>query len=202
MRRALLLLVTALALASCRSPFTNVWADPDWKGEPLRRILVVGKEADAATRRAYEDAMVARLKEIGVEAEPSYRSVPDDEITPDLVARAIAAGKQDGMLAARLVGVDERARYLPGATRSTRGGGGPGWRGWHGFSEPGTWRIDRVARIETQVWSLAGEGTLVWAGMSETVNPRDIPAVAATLADRTVTTLQSAGILPREVISR
>ena len=60
-----------------------------------------------------------------------------------------------------------------------------------GFSEPGTWRIDRVARIETQVWSLAGEGTLVWAGMSETVNPRDIPAVAATLSGQDIMDLST-----------
>ena len=48
----MLLLVSAVALASCRSPFTNVWEDPDWKGEPLQSVLVVGKEADAVTRRA------------------------------------------------------------------------------------------------------------------------------------------------------
>ena len=196
--RALLLVVSALALASCRSPFTNVWADPDWKGGPLRRVLVVAKEVDAATRRAYEDAMVARLEQIGVEAEASYRSVPDDQITPDVVAHAIAAGKEDGMIAARLVGVDERARYLPGATRGPARGVTGGWRTWHGFQDPGTWRIDRVARIETQVWSLEGEGSLIWAGMSESVNPRDIPGIAATLADRTVTTLQREGILPSE----
>ena len=200
--RALWLVLAAFALASCRSPFSNVWEDPEWKGGPLRSVLVVGKEADAATRRAYEDAVVARLTEIGVRAEASHRSVPDDQLTPDAIARVVAAGKQDGMIAARLVGVDERARYLPGASRSTSRSTvrsrHSGWRSWDGFAEPGTWRIDRVARIETQVWSLEGEGNLIWAGMSESVNPRDIPGVAASLANDTVSTLQSAGVLPSE----
>lgn len=196
--RALLLALAALALASCRSPFSNVWEDPEWKGAPRRNVLVIGKEADAATRRAYEDAVVARLAGIGVKAEASHRTVPDDQITPDAIARVVAAGGQDGLIAARLVGVDERARYLPGASRSTVRGRHVGWRTWDGFGQPGTWRIDRIARIETQVWSLEGEGNLIWAGMSESVNPRDIPRVAASLAEDTVTTLQSAGVLPSE----
>jgi hypothetical protein len=196
MSRLFLLVVGAVALASCRSPFTNVWEDPDWQGPPLRHVLVVGKDADAATRRAYEDALSARLEAIGIEAEPSYRTVPDDQITPDAIGRGIAAGGQDGLIGARLVGVDERARYLPGVRRSTVGTTRhTGWRTWDGFAEPGTWRIDRIARIETQVWVLAGEGTMIWAGSSEAVNPRDIPAVAGRLADDTVSALQKAGIL-------
>ena len=162
-------------------------------------MLVIGKEADAATRRAYEDALVARLQSIGVKAEASYRSVPDDQLTADAIARVVAEGGQDGLIAARLIGVDERPRYLPGVRNSTMARTRhTGWRTWDGFREPGTWRIDRVARIETQVWSLAEEGTLIWAGTSESVNPRDIPSVAASLAESTVTTLQSAEILRGE----
>jgi hypothetical protein len=199
--RALLVTLAALSLASCRSPFSNVWEDPEWQGAPLRNVLVIGKEADAATRRAYEDAVVARLAGIGVKAEASHRTVPDDQISPDAIARVVAAGGQDGLIAARLVGVDERARYLPGASRSTSRStvrSRQSWRSWDGFAEPGTWRIDRVARIETQVWSLGDESALIWAGMSESVNPRDIPREAAALANDTVTTLQSAGVLPSE----
>jgi len=57
-------------------------------------------------------------------------------------------------------------------------------------------KVDQVARIETQVWALAGHGTLIWAGSSETVNPRDIARIARGLANHTVETLQKAGILP------
>ena len=163
--RALLFAIGALALASCRSPFSNVWEDPDWKGAPLQNVLVLGKDADAATRRAYEDAMVARLQSSGIQAAASHRSVPEP-ITPDAVTRAVAAGRHDGLIAARLIGVDERVRYMPSAQRAQMGPSRHGWRTWDGFA-PGNWSIDRVARIETQVWSLEGEGTLIWAGSSE-----------------------------------
>ena len=124
------------------------------------------------------------------------RAVPD-EITPDAIARAIADGKHDGLIAARLIGVDERVRYMPSSRRAQMGPGRHGWRTWDGF-EPGTWSIDRVARIETQVWSLAGEGTMIWAGTSDQVNPRNLSNVVQGLADRTVTTLQNVGILKKE----
>jgi hypothetical protein len=89
--RGVLLAVCALVLASCRShSFSHVWEDPDWDGAPLRNVLVVGMQADAVMRRAYEDALIARLEKIGV-ATPSRHAARQ----PDrgAVARAIATGE-------------------------------------------------------------------------------------------------------------
>jgi hypothetical protein len=190
-----LVLVSAAALVGCAGRFVNTWLSPDWQGPPLRSVLVVGKAPDAASRRTYEDAMSERLAAIGVRAEPSHRQVPDDAITAEAIARAVEAGGHDGLIAARLVGVDERTRYVPGRPGSVTVR--HGWQRWDGF-QPGSLRIDRVARIETQVWSLAGEGMLIWAGSSEEVNPRAIPSVARSLADATVGELQDLGVLPRD----
>jgi hypothetical protein len=195
LRRVLRRVGAAFLIAGCVSPFVDTWQDPGWKGPPLRNVLVVGNAQSEVGRRAYEDAMSARLAEIGVRAEPSYRIVPGDQLEREAIARAVAAGGHDGLIAARLVGVDQRATYVPGSP-------GPvaarhsGWRAWGGFYQPGTVRIDQIMRIETQVWSLAGEGTMVWAGSSEKVNPRDVARVANSLSDATVTTLQKAGVLP------
>jgi len=193
--RALALGAAVAALASCASPFTDIWQDPDWKGQPLTHVLVVGKTADASSRRIFEDELTARLTAQGIRAEPSYRRVPDDGITADAIAAAVAAEGQDGMLAARLVGVEERARYVPGMRRSTSSRMGLGWRNWGGFQEPGTWRIDRIARIETQAWSFADQGTLIWSGTSESVNPRDVATLSRSLSDAIVGALQKAEIL-------
>jgi hypothetical protein len=199
MRARGLLVALCAALAGCASSFASTWKDPDWEGAPLTHVLVVGKAADATSRRTYEDAVVARLASIGVRAEPSWRTVADDAINPEEVARAVAAGGQDGVIAARLVSVDERFRYLPGTTPpGINRAPNLGWRSWDGFTEPGTWRVDRIARIETQVWALVGEGTMIWAGTSESVNPRDVSTLAQSLADDTVTELQRVGVLPGE----
>jgi hypothetical protein len=188
-------LVSAAALvAGCATRFVDTWQSPEWSGPPLRSVLVVGNAPDGLARRSYEDAMAARLAEIGVRAEPSYRSVPGEALEREAVARAVAAGGHDGLITARLVGVDQRAHYVPAGPAT-----GPyvGWRAWGGFYEPGYVQVDQIARIETQVWALAGHGTMIWAGASETVNPREIPDLADSLAGATVATLRKAGVLPK-----
>ena len=139
--------------------------------------------------------MSARLAKIGVRAEPSYRVAPGEILEREAIARSVAAGGHDGLITAHLIGVDQRATYVP-----TGPVAGPyvGWRAWGGFYEPGYVRVDQIARIETQVWALAGRGTMIWAGASETVNPREIQSLASSLADATVTELQKAGVLPRD----
>jgi hypothetical protein len=133
--------------------------------------------------------MCRRLAEVGVRAEPSYRLIA--VLDRDLVARSLASGAQNGLIAARVVDVEQRVRY----ESTPVSGGYVGWRTWGGFYST-TLRIDEVARIETQVWSTAGEGRMIWAGASERVIPRDLPKAADKLAAQTVSTLQKSGILP------
>ncbi len=196
LRPLLALAMTATLLGGCATRFVNVWKSPEWSGPPLRSVLVVGNTPDPLARRSYEDAMSASLARIGVRADSSYRTLPGAILEREEVARAVAAGGHDGLVAARLLGVDQRETYVPAGPGP---GPGPyvGWRRWGGFYEPGYVRVDQVARIETQVWSLAGDGTMIWAGSSETVNPREIPNLASSLADETVETLQKAGVLPK-----
>lgn len=196
LRSALALLTSTLLLGGCATSFVDVWKSPDWSGRPLRSVLVLGSTQNTVARRSYEDAMVARLEEIGVRAEASYRRLPGPGLEREQVASAVAAGGHDGLIGAVLVGVDQRETYVPGGPVAYPG---PyvGWRRWGGFTEPGTVRVDQIARIETQVWSVEGRGTLIWAGSSEKVNPRRIPELASSLASETVEALQKSGILPR-----
>jgi hypothetical protein len=195
LRAALALATTAILFAGCATRFVNVWKSPTWNGPPLRSVLVVGNTPDAVARRSYEDAMCASLAKIGVRAESSYRQTPGEVIDRESIARAVVEGGLDGLVAARLLGVDQRETYVPGSSGSYPG---PyvGWRRWGGFNDPGYVKVDQVARIETQVWALEGQGTMIWAGSSETVNPRQIPNLASSLAAETVSTLQKAGVLP------
>src|SRR5262245_43601683 len=147
-----------LLLPGCATPFTDTWMDPAWKGPPLRSVLVVGETRTEVGRRAYEDAMCERLARIGVRCEPSYRMIA--VLGQDEVARSVASGGEDGLILARLVGVEQREQLVS----TPMSGGHVGWRTWSGFYSQTTVRINQVARIETQVWSVAGEGSMIWAG--------------------------------------
>jgi hypothetical protein len=194
MQRAFGLVTALILIGGCATQFVQTWKSPEWAGPPLRSLLVVGNAPDGLARRAYEDAMSARLAKIGVRAEPSYRVAPGEIPEREAIAKNVAAGGHDGLITAHLIGVDQRATYVP-----TGPVAGPhvGWRAWGGFYEPGYVRVDQIARIETQVWALAGQGTMIWAGASETVNPREISNLVGSLADTTVSTLQKSGILPK-----
>lgn len=199
-----LLAAAAALLAGCASTseFVNMWKEPSFSGQTLSNVLVVGAGRDMLLRRGYEDAMVRELAAIGVKGTSSYTILPDEKIEKDAIVRAISEGRYDGVIAARLVAMDEKTSYVPGYVSTYPGyyGGWGGWYGgWYGATySPGYMTTDTIARLETQVWDVRGEGKLIWAGMSESVNPQEAKNIMDEVAELTVSTLQRAGILPRK----
>ena len=137
---AALALATALLLGSCATPTTidAQWVKPEFAGQrTVRSIMLFGAVRDSATRRLYEDRMVAALGARGVEAVQSYRFVPDDGPVDEarlheLVARA---GVSFGMVT-RIINVTTQVNVSPGMVMGP--GWGPGW-GWNSGWGPG-WR--------------------------------------------------------------
>jgi len=73
----LMLALVLLTVVGCQSTtLKNSWRDPDYKGPPLKKIMVVGVSKQAATRRIYEDQFVAQLKAAGVDGVQSYLFIP------------------------------------------------------------------------------------------------------------------------------
>ena len=78
-----------------------------------------------------------------------------------------------------------------------------GWGGWYGgwygaVYEPGYMTTTTIARVETQVWQVAPpEPSMIWTGMSETIDPQQTQNVAGEIAEVTIETLQKAGVLPK-----
>ncbi len=198
-----LLVAGATLLTGCASSskFVNMWKSPDFTGT-LSNVMVIGVGRDNLLRRGYEDSMVREMAAIGVKATASYSILPDEKIEKDAILRAVSEGKYDGVIAARLVSVDEKETYVPGYVTTYPGYYGP-WGGWYGgwygtTYSPGYMTSDTIARLETQVWDVRGEGKMVWAGMSESVNPQEAKNIAGEVAAITVETLQKAGILPKK----
>src|SRR5262249_7246231 len=116
MRRCVQLTVRALVaalvftlLASCASTsLVSSERNPDYRGPALKRVMVVGATADPQARKAFEDEFVAKLAAAGVAAVPSYPLVRESEANDPAALRKAAEGASvDGVLAARLVRVEE-----------------------------------------------------------------------------------------------
>ena len=194
----------AAVLVGCATPseFVNMWKSPNFAGPTLSNVLVVFASKEPVYRRAYEDAMALQLRAIGIKAVQSYTVLPNDQIDKEAIVKLVKEAGFNGVIAARLSGVNQQQSYVPGYTTAMPyyGGGWGGWYGgWYGAAyEPGYMVTTTIARVETQVWQVAPpEPSMIWTGMSETVDPQQTKNVAGEIAGVTIATLQKAGVLPK-----
>ncbi len=87
----------------------------------------------------------------------------------------------------RVVGTDKEitatGAYWSAPNYATFWGGGfYGW-GYGGMYSPGYVRTDTVVAVETLVYSL-DQDKLVWAGMSQTTNPKDVGRLVHELSEK------------------
>lgn len=69
-----------LIAASCSLTNLNaVWKDPQYQGDKLNNILVIGGSKNQVIRRIFEDEFTARFKSRGINAIPSYTIFPSEE---------------------------------------------------------------------------------------------------------------------------
>ena len=105
----------------------------------------------------------------------------------------------DVVVSMRVVHVDRTAAYDP-AYWSGSPIYGSWWNywgfGWGGVYSPGYLYTETVVGIETLVYSLKPD-KLLWAGMSETFNPRDVVQVVRHVSAKAVKTMSEEGVLTK-----
>lgn len=178
-------LACTAALTGCASTsLRQSWKDPGTTSLlPPGRVLVIAMSDDPSVRRSAEDELVRR---IGADrADASYRVLADaDLLDTESAKRKVAAGGYNYALALRPVSKSQELTYVPGTITPVpyRGGfwGYYGY-GWGAYYDPGYVRTDTIVQIETLLYWL-DEDKLVWAGLSETVNPSSAAKVVGEIA--------------------
>lgn len=205
-------------LLGCATP-TNVvdaWKDPRADHLELGRTLVVFQHDSEASRRSVEDALAARIPG----AVPAYRFIPTDELSDlkSVRARVSHEGFQS-VLVARLLDIDREWSWSPGVPTPfdpfppfplygpvTPYGSMPygslwgAWGyGWGLAYTPGTLRSSTVVSVELLLYELppAGppEGRLVWASRSETMDPRSMKDLAASVIRASSKVMEGEGLV-------
>ncbi len=157
---------------------------------------------DEVFRQGREETLAGELRSRGLACDAGNMVLPSS-MEKDR-AKAIERLKQRGYGAAilmRLVGDEERVSSSMGV----------GWYGqpmypsfsnywsygWSTIYEAGyTWK-DRVITLETLIYSIEND-ELIWAGRSETENPKDIRKFVKDLIDATAKELRKAGLIAKK----
>lgn len=181
--------VGALLTAGCggATQTTQVWTDPSFETNSLRKLMVIGIGNNPTIRRSFEDRFVAALTAQGIDAEPSYRLVGDGNLDSARTSAEMHRTGCDGVFVTRIVDQKTvKTSYPPSSSYA----GAPypglphayryGWYGYYGWgyayaSTPGYTVENQVVSLETALYRVADD-QLVWSALSqEWLGQADLP---------------------------
>ena len=198
---AALVVVPALAVAA-GPKFTSTWKAPEaattsFAGKKIASLII---SDDLDLRMVGEEALVRELAKLGLsEGVASYRIVPREELRdPEKAKGWYERTGVEGIVSMRLVSAETRKTWTPSvwvsASYNTLWGYYP--YGWGSVYAVGTGRTqeDTLAVIETLVFSVPAN-KLLWAGVTETMNPKNAGTAIADVVQATVKEMTKQGLL-------
>jgi hypothetical protein len=177
---------------------SNSWVNPAVPKMSFTKIAAVAIEKNAVRRMILEDAMTAELARHGKAAVASYTLIPDADLKDREKARQrLSAAGVDGVVMMRITSVDQQTTYVPGSIGyAPYYGSAWGYYGHWGTAiwDPGYVITDQNVRVETVVYSLKVD-QMVWAGLSDTLNPDDARALVKSVGKAAVEDMRKKGRL-------
>lgn len=195
--------VSALVLAAPK--FTSTWKSPEAAGISFagKKVAALVMSDDEGLRVSGEEALVRELAAIGLpQGVASYRIVPAPELKDAEKARGwYERANVDGVVAMRLVKADTRKTWSPSVWSSPYyntlwGYYGYGWGSLY-VHDPGETRIDKVAVVETLIFSVP-RNALLWAAVTESTNPKDAQRVIKEIVEATVKEMTKQGLIRKQ----
>ena len=171
--------VALLAGCSTTNPIVSEWRNPGYSGASFKRIMVGGLGGATSVRRNFEDEFVAQLRAQGIDALPSYRTMPEDEEVDEAkIKEAAQKAGADGAILARPVHVEEKTQYSPNYFPMPWFGFfgphvGASWYGGY-YGAPSSYRYNEFTS-ETTLYDLR-QNEVVWTGTIKTTDSDDVSA--------------------------
>jgi hypothetical protein len=201
-------LALAMLVAGCQTTsIQSAWYDTNFRGGPLRKIVVVGSIDSIADGRVFEDIFAERLRAAGVEGVAGYTVIPDEARAAEATfAAAVAKSGAQGLLLVRLLRVDTRTQVsttmVPGGMGWGWGGPGAWGGGWGSPFGPPMVPVSQVsqydlATVESKLFDVQTR-SLVWAATTTTFNPTSVARETPGFADVIIGQLAQRGIIERK----
>ena len=197
---AALFFVTTVTLAAS-TRFVSTWRNPlagpvGKSGQKVAAFIITAEES---MRLGPEESLAAEMRLRGVDCLAGYTVLPGELARDQAKAREfLAKAGITGAIIMRVVGEAERQQTYASAT-AWSSGPYPGFWSYWGYSwevvySPGYMRSDKVFAVETLVYSIEKD-ELVWGGISETTNPKDIRKFIKDLINEAAKEMRKAGLL-------
>jgi hypothetical protein len=173
--QAALTSIAFLLVACASTTLSNSWTSPDYKGPPVKKLLVVGVSNQPALRRNFEDEFVKDLKAAGVDAVASYNFIPEGGRAEETrVNQAVKEAGADGVLITRMVRVDVNTQITHAYPPTMGMGYYGGYAGAYGgfYDPPMVTQTDTLV-VETNLYGV-DESHLLWSGTTQTFAPTNL----------------------------
>jgi hypothetical protein len=192
-----------LALGGCATTaFQSTWRNPEAQPVKLegRKIAAVVMTRNPDNRRPAETALADEITRRGAIGIPSFTILKQENpADPATAQKELAESGVDGVITMRVLARNEETTYVPNqwtAVPHYNSWSGYWGYGWRQVYEPGYLQTDTFVSVETLVYSVV-QDKLLWAGMSETINPSRADALVRELAGKVAGQLEKEGLLPK-----
>jgi CubicO group peptidase (beta-lactamase class C family) len=198
---SLLLLFVFLAGCGGKTKFVSTWKNPEakpasWDNE---KVAAFAMTFIKASRLGAEDALAQELTRRGTQGIAGYKIVPQEMEKDKEKAKQLLV--QAGIKGAVMMRVVDRRQETYQSTGSLQWVGSyyPSFWGYWGYGwgavyQPGHMTTDTVVSIETLVYSV-DQDQLLWAGVSSSTNPKNVPEFIKELCDAAGREIRKAGLV-------
>ncbi len=201
-RRSFFVLAMLLALpyAAGAQTFTATWKNPaagnvSYAGKKVVGLIV---SDDMALRQSTEEELARQLTSRGVRGVPAYQAIPKEEVRDKDKAKAwFERTKTDGVVIMRLVDLSKETRPTVVAWESNAYYGSL-W-GYYPYAwgatidlSPNKTTVSVI--VETLVFDVPGN-RLLWAGTSETTNPKGAQELVKKLVNAAAEQMRKDGLI-------
>jgi hypothetical protein len=161
-----------------------------------KKVAAVVVTDDDSLRMAGEESLARELNARGMQAVASYRMAPKEELRRAETAKPwFERAGVDGVVIVRPVSIDTRQPYTAAMWVSPNYATFWGYYGygWSNVYVIGTVPRETVVAVESLIYSVS-RNQLLWAAVTETTNPRDLPAFVNDLVKESVKEMQEQGL--------
>ena len=195
---SVVMIVALTTVLSAKIDFTSTWKWMDastvsFAGKKVAALVI---SQDDSLRVAGEEALVRELTARGLQGVATYRIAPKEELQKAERAKVwFEKANVEGVVAVRPVSADKVSTYTPGTWINPYYSTLWGYYGygWGSVYIPGRTDRETVVVVESTIYSVP-RNQLVWAGVSETRNPKELRQFVEELVKEAVSELQKQGL--------